>query len=127
MGTDAVPSFLASKGVRCRSGHLRLVRSPHDGGAVFEGPAHEWGSGVVHDERHSHRSNWRMHQAKSLLRDGVALVEVAARVGYESDTALSRAFKRSEGLPPGVWRHSTQPQLRPCVTVERGVDARRSG
>jgi AraC-like DNA-binding protein len=30
--------------------------------------------------------------------------EIAARVGYESDAAFSRAFKRGLGEPPASWR-----------------------
>jgi AraC-like DNA-binding protein len=49
-------------------------------------------------------TGWRMYRAKMMLRADHGLTEVAAAVGYESDTALSRAFKRIEGVPPGVWR-----------------------
>lgn len=49
-------------------------------------------------------TNWRMYRAKALLRAGRGLADVAAEVGYDSETALSRAFKRVEGVPPGVWR-----------------------
>jgi AraC-like DNA-binding protein len=30
-------------------------------------------------------------------------MEVALDVGYESDAALSRAFKRVAGVSPGAW------------------------
>jgi len=33
-----------------------------------------------------------------------SLAEIASRVGYDSDTALSRAFKRKVGVPPGEFR-----------------------
>jgi AraC-like DNA-binding protein len=49
-------------------------------------------------------TNWRIYRAKALLRQGRGLAEVATNVGYESDTALSRAFKRLEGVSPGSWR-----------------------
>jgi AraC-like DNA-binding protein len=29
---------------------------------------------------------------------------VARRVGYESEAAFNRAFKRATGLPPAAWR-----------------------
>jgi hypothetical protein len=34
------------------------------------------------------------------------LPEVAARVGYGSEAAFNRAFRRVVGLPPGAWRRS---------------------
>jgi transcriptional regulator GlxA family with amidase domain len=52
-------------------------------------------------------TRYRMLFAAELLRDSDAsLAEVAARVGYESQFAFSRAFKRHHGLAPGVFRRS---------------------
>ena len=45
---------------------------------------------------------WRMAVAKSLLRDeGLALDEVAHRIGYGSASTFSTAFSRREGIAPG--------------------------
>jgi AraC-like DNA-binding protein len=45
---------------------------------------------------------WRMAVAKDLLRTGgIALDEVARRVGYGSASTFSTAFSRSVGMPPG--------------------------
>lgn len=50
-------------------------------------------------------ANWRMQQAASLLLNGVDTVaSTASRVGYESEAAFSRAFKKIVGVPPGQWR-----------------------
>ena len=52
-------------------------------------------------------TGWRMYRAKMLLRNSdLALMEIAARVGYDNDTALSRAFRRHEGVAPGHWRRA---------------------
>jgi len=54
-------------------------------------------------------TNWRMQLASSRLRDTSAkLMEVARDVGYESEAAFSRAFKRASGLSPGAWRKQRQ-------------------
>lgn len=46
--------------------------------------------------------SWRMAVAKGLLRGGgIALDEVARRVGYGSASTFSTAFSRHEGIPPG--------------------------
>jgi AraC-like DNA-binding protein len=42
-----------------------------------------------------------------LRRDGLSLGEVAAKVGYESEAAFSKAFKREMGQAPGAWRAAT--------------------
>jgi AraC-like DNA-binding protein len=47
---------------------------------------------------------WRMQVAAGLLRDGLPVAEVAARVGYESEAAFSRAFKRWRGESPSAYR-----------------------
>ncbi|MEQ0564221.1 AraC family transcriptional regulator [Amycolatopsis sp. NEAU-NG30] len=50
-------------------------------------------------------TSWRMYRTKTLLRDtSLSLHEIARRVGYDSGTALSRAFSRREGTSPGAWR-----------------------
>ena len=49
--------------------------------------------------------SWRMHLASLLLRhERLTVSQVAARLGYESDAAFSRAFKRHIGVPPSVAR-----------------------
>ena len=52
-------------------------------------------------------TGWRMHVAQDLLAStdlGVAVI--ARRVGYESEEAFSRAFKRSHGESPSIWRQA---------------------
>jgi len=47
----------------------------------------------------------RMHVAAGLLGStDLSLVEIAARVGYDSDVAFSKAFKRWSGEAPGRYR-----------------------
>lgn len=53
-------------------------------------------------------TRWRMGIAARLLRDSdVSLAEVAAKVGYESEFAFSRAFKRDRGVPPARFRRES--------------------
>ena len=47
---------------------------------------------------------WRMQLASRLLADGGVVAEVAGAVGYESEAAFGRAFKRLVGEAPGTWR-----------------------
>jgi len=48
---------------------------------------------------------WRMHMAAQLLREGHrSVAQVGASIGYESEAAFSRAFKRQFGESPGGWR-----------------------
>lgn len=52
-------------------------------------------------------ANWRIQLARQLLIDGGRSVqEVAAAVGYESEAAFNRAFKRATGAPPAAWRRA---------------------
>ncbi len=50
-------------------------------------------------------AQWRMQLASTLLRDtSHTVASVALDVGYDSEAAFTRAFKRSVGLPPATWR-----------------------
>jgi AraC-like DNA-binding protein len=50
-------------------------------------------------------SRWRLHLATTLLRDEqLAVRAIAERVGYESEAAFSKAFKRRFGASPGTYR-----------------------
>jgi AraC-like DNA-binding protein len=51
-------------------------------------------------------AQWRMQLAARLLADGAAKVSaVALDVGYDSEAAFSRAFKKMVGMAPAAWRH----------------------
>ena len=49
---------------------------------------------------------WRMQLASRLLIDGRPIADAATAVGYESEAAFSRAFKKMVGESPGTWRKS---------------------
>jgi AraC-like DNA-binding protein len=50
---------------------------------------------------------WRMQLAAGRLRDSDAkILDIALDVGYESEAAFSRAFKRMVGVTPGSWRRA---------------------
>ena len=59
-------------------------------------------------------ANWRMQLAKEMLRDGHrSIQEIAIRVGYDSEAAFNRAFKRATGSPPAAWRRGATDGLPP--------------
>ncbi len=50
---------------------------------------------------------WRMEMAARLLADGKTKVAAVGReIGYESEAAFSRAFKKLVGVSPATWRDS---------------------
>ena len=49
---------------------------------------------------------WRMQLASRLLLEGGGVAEVAIAVGYESEAAFSRAFKKLVGEAPATWRRA---------------------
>lgn len=50
---------------------------------------------------------WRLDQARAeLQRTDLPVSEISARVGYHSDAAFSRAFKRHHGMTPGEARRA---------------------
>ena len=50
-------------------------------------------------------TQWRMQVAANLLaQSGAKVATIGAEVGYDSEAAFSRAFKKATGLAPGAWR-----------------------
>jgi AraC-like DNA-binding protein len=108
-------------------GWLAGIRDPMVGRALallHERPGHPWTLAELATAAASSRSSlaerftqlvgvppmqyltqWRMQVAAALLKEtGAKVAAVAAEVGYESEAAFSRAFKRATGLAPGAWR-----------------------
>jgi len=112
-----------------RTGWLAGVGDRIVGGALsalHRRPAHPWtleelareagSSRSVLAERFQHLvgsspmqylTQWRMLLAANLLcRSNAPLARIAENVGYQTDTAFSRAFRREYGCPPAAWRRS---------------------
>jgi AraC-like DNA-binding protein len=54
-------------------------------------------------------TRWRVHLATRMLRSpGASTAQVASRVGYESEAAFARAFRRILGVTPGAFRREGQ-------------------
>lgn len=110
-----------------RTGWLGALHDRQIGGAIamiHREPARAWTVAALADELAMSRSafaarftelvgepvmayvtRWRMHIALGALQDGGATVgELAARLGYRSEAAFARAFKRVIGQPPGAVR-----------------------
>jgi AraC-like DNA-binding protein len=51
-------------------------------------------------------TRWRLQlAAESLKKTSRGVADIATDIGYESEAAFSRAFKREFGQPPGQYRH----------------------
>jgi AraC-like DNA-binding protein len=50
-------------------------------------------------------TGWRMQLARNWLRgSSLGLPEIVERLGYSSEEAFKRAFRREVGIPPGTYR-----------------------
>jgi AraC-like DNA-binding protein len=110
-----------------QTGWLAGLRDPGTGRALallHERPAHPWTleqlaaqSGLsrsVLAERFTrlvgqppmqYLASWRVQVAARLLADGAAKVAaVGLEVGYASEAAFSRSFKKLAGVSPAAWR-----------------------
>lgn len=65
-------------------------------------------------------AQWRLQLAANQLRNSdVSLARIAEQIGYESEAAFNRAFKRSFGAPPAAWRKSAA--LRDAALTAQGA------
>lgn len=63
-------------------------------------------------------TRWRMITAANLLRQGTEPLSVIAdRVGYESEFAFARTFRRAHGQPPGRYRAQAQQSRRSAIAT----------
>jgi AraC-like DNA-binding protein len=60
-------------------------------------------SGVVGETPGAYLTSWRLALGRRELRAGRSVKAVAARVGFGSAAAFSRAFSRKYGHPPGIF------------------------
>jgi AraC-like DNA-binding protein len=113
-----------------QTGWLAGLRDPYVGRALavlHERPTHRWSLDELARESALSRSaladrfgrlvgrppmvylaQWRMQIAAGLLARGSKVSVVASDVGYESEAAFNRAFKRFVGVPPATWRDGAQ-------------------
>ena len=53
-------------------------------------------------------ARWRMFRAGAMLRQtGNSIAEIAWKVGYDNESAFTKAFKRITGITPGTYRKSS--------------------
>ena len=126
---QCVRAHIASSSENCKSGWLRAIFDPKIGAALkamHERVENPWTVETLAASAGMSRSafalrfkellgetpleyltNWRMYKATDLLReDDGKLFEVAKSVGYDSDAAFSKAFKRVLGMAPKEYRRS---------------------
>lgn len=59
-----------------------------------------------------HLARWRITLAADALKSTCdPVMQIAGRVGYQSEAAFNRAFKRLYGIPPAKWRKEVAQQL----------------
>ena len=58
-------------------------------------------------------ARWRMRIAANMLREGKEnTAGIAYAVGFNSEAAFNRAFKREFGVPPATWRRQIEEEER---------------
>jgi AraC-like DNA-binding protein len=78
---------------------------------------------VVGEPAMHYVARWRMHIALSWLKeDDAPLGEMASRLGYESEAAFSRAFKRFLGFSPGSVRRAAPRSPEAVASHRLGMD-----
>ncbi len=127
---QAIRSWIATDPA-ARTGWLGALQDPQVGRAIamiHRDPARSWTLASLADEVAMSRSafaarftelvgepamsyvaRWRMHVALDALKEqGSTVAELAGRLGYRSEAAFARAFKRVIGIPPGAVKRTPQ-------------------
>lgn len=122
------------------SGWLAALADPHIGRAIHllhQDPARAWTleslarevgvsrtvlvnrfTGHLGTAPMTYLGNWRMQIAASrLTAGGTTIAKIASEVGYESEAAFSRSFKRCTGTSPGAWRAGKRTSPRPDTEI----------
>ena len=130
---QAIRSWLESEAGADR-GWIAALRDKHVGSAlaaIHRNPEKEWTlaslakevgmsrSGfsarfthLVGDSAIQYLTRWRMKLARAQLQEtSDSLSVIADRLGYQSEAAFSRAFKRVFDVPPGSVRHTAKASL----------------
>ena len=131
---QCVRARIASGSENCKSGWLRAIFDPKIGEALkamHERVENPWTVETLAAAAGMSRSafalrfkellgetpleyltNWRMYKATGLLQeDDKKMFEVAKSVGYDSDAAFSKAFKRVLGVAPREYRRGAAEAL----------------
>src|SRR5438270_6783233 len=67
-------------------------------------------------------TRWRLQLAAGqLARSSAKVATIGAQVGYDSEAAFSRAFKRETGLSPAAWRRARQTRSQEPHGLPAGV------
>jgi AraC-like DNA-binding protein len=75
-------------------------------------------------------AQWRMQAAaRMLLETRATVATIALEVGYDSEAAFARAFKRVVGKPPAAWRRERSAERAPTALAlgHAGLDPRVTG
>lgn len=131
---DARPDAGEGEGATARTGWLHALRDRQIGRAIVlmhRSPGEPWTLAALATQVGLSRSafasrfatlvglppleyltQWRMRVAQARLQDGETaaggMAQLAERVGYQSEAAFSRAFKRVTGMTPGSVQRGTQ-------------------
>jgi AraC-like DNA-binding protein len=92
-------------------------------GLIHQSPAHKWTvselaeavalsrsafsarfTKLVGEPPMTYLTRWRMLKATRLLKNDVGMETIAELLGYESEAAFRKAFKREIGIPPAQYR-----------------------
>jgi AraC-like DNA-binding protein len=135
----AIRAFIAGCGAKsgCRAnGWLQALADPKIGEAlrmVHAAPQNDWTveslaaavsmsrsafaarfNALVGDPPLRYITAWRMNKASHMLLRGDSIGAIAHAVGYDTDAAFGKAFKKFMGISPGEYRRQDRERVAAC-------------
>ena len=109
--TSAMPRISTSRTLAREAGVSRTVLGERFGELLGEPPMR-------------YCARWRMRIAANMLRDGKQnTANIAYSVGFNSEAAFNRAFKREYGVPPATWRRQNEDETEAVAMIASAASA----
>ena len=110
--------------LHARPAHHWTIDELGDAVGLSRSALHERFADLVGQPPMQYLAQWRMQVASQrLLESTQNIASIALDIGYESEAAFSRAFRRLVGVPPATWRRQRTARVVPSPVAAMATQA----